>query len=245
MLLALATAIRRADTPLTANVKAFAKRILAFEVPAPRMPFRLLYWLHTLIVRAWEHATRVFYFQPLFRARAAHVGESLFLYQGIPYVAGDLHIRIGDHCKISGATTFVAGHVCERPELILGHHTNIGPGVVISASKRVQLGNHVRIGTGVRISDNHGHPLDAHRRRHEPVQANDVAPVVIGDDAWLGSGVIVLPGVTVGKGAVIGAGSVVTKDVPPHSVAVGNPARVKRRLDDGRLPPCTSQASSS
>jgi acetyltransferase-like isoleucine patch superfamily enzyme len=55
--------------------------------------------------------------------------------------------------------------------------------------------------------------------------------VVIEDDVWLGYNVIVLPGVTIGKGSVIGAGSVVSKDIPPYSIAIGNPARVIKKRE--------------
>lgn len=56
--------------------------------------------------------------------------------------------------------------------------------------------------------------------------------IKIEDDVWLGAGVIVLPQVTIGEGAVIGAGAVVTKDIPPHSVAVGNPAKVIKKVGE-------------
>lgn len=55
-------------------------------------------------------------------------------------------------------------------------------------------------------------------------------PVTIGDNVWIAAGAQVLPGVTIGEGSVIGAGSVVTRDVPPYSLAVGNPCRVIRQL---------------
>ena len=58
------------------------------------------------------------------------------------------------------------------------------------------------------------------------------APVRIGEDCWLGAGVIVLPGVTIGRGSVIGAGSVVTKDIPENVVAFGNPCRVVRPVGE-------------
>ena len=57
-------------------------------------------------------------------------------------------------------------------------------------------------------------------------------PVTIEDGGWIGGGAIILPGVTIGKGSVIGAGSIVTKDIPPHSVAVGNPCRVIRTIEE-------------
>ncbi|NED55599.1 sugar O-acetyltransferase, partial [Micromonospora aurantiaca] len=71
------------------------------------------------------------------------------------------------------------------------------------------------------------HPLDAEQRRAKLEAAQ---PIVIEDNVWLGGGAIVLPGVTIGTNSVIGAGAVVTKDVPPNVVAVGNPAKVIRHL---------------
>ncbi len=56
--------------------------------------------------------------------------------------------------------------------------------------------------------------------------------IVIGDDVWLGAGVIVLPQITIGEGSIIGAGAVVTKDIPPHCVAVGNPAKIIKKVGD-------------
>ena len=58
-------------------------------------------------------------------------------------------------------------------------------------------------------------------------------PIVIEDECWIGGGCVVLAGVTIGRGSVIGAGSVVTKDIPPYCVAVGNPCRVIREIESG------------
>jgi len=74
------------------------------------------------------------------------------------------------------------------------------------------------------------HPLDAKARRERWETAR---PIVIGDGAWLGGGVIVLPGVSIGADAVIGAGSVVTRDVPAGHLAFGNPCRTVRDLSEG------------
>ena len=71
------------------------------------------------------------------------------------------------------------------------------------------------------------HPLDAAQRSSGQESAS---PITVGDDVWLGGNVTVLPGVTIGNGAVIGAGSVVTRDIPAHVLAVGNPCRVVKEL---------------
>lgn len=64
----------------------------------------------------------------------------------------------------------------------------------------------------------------------DPYISSFVAPVVIEDEAWIAIGAIILPGVTIGRGSIVAAGSVVTKDVPPHTLAAGNPARVVKSL---------------
>ena len=74
-----------------------------------------------------------------------------------------------------------------------------------------------------------GHPIDPELRR-KVAQFN--VPVRIGSNVWIGAGAILLPGVTVGENSVIGAGSVVTHDIPPNVVAVGNPCRVLREISD-------------
>ena len=74
-----------------------------------------------------------------------------------------------------------------------------------------------------------GHPINPYLRTFG-AQYN--APVKIGNNVWLGAGVVVLPGITIGNNCVIGAGSVVTKDIPDNSIAFGNPCVVKRQLSD-------------
>jgi maltose O-acetyltransferase len=102
----------------------------------------------------------------------------------------------------------------------------------------VKIGNRVLISHGVNIHDNNSHSLSAARRaehfqqilfgRGHPSVLDDVpaAPIVIEDDVWVGFNSTILKGVTIGRGAVIGAATVVTKDVEPYAIVVGNPARV-------------------
>jgi maltose O-acetyltransferase len=121
-----------------------------------------------------------------------------------------------------------------RPPLQMdyGYQTTIGArcflnmGVVILDVGRVTIGDDVQIGPNVQILTP-THPLDADQRRSRLEAAE---PIAIGDNVWLGGGVIVCPGVTIGRDTVVGAGAVVTKDLPDSVLAVGNPARVIRSL---------------
>lgn len=98
--------------------------------------------------------------------------------------------------------------------------------VFVRNKGRLVLGDRVSIGPGVIIVLNSG--ANASRIRSKMTEKEPV--VEIGPDAWIGAGAIILPSVKVGEGAVIGAGSVVTKDVDPHVVVAGNPARMIKAL---------------
>jgi maltose O-acetyltransferase len=91
----------------------------------------------------------------------------------------------------------------------------------------ISIGDRVLLGPAVQLYAA-THPLDAETRRRGLEYA---LPISIGDDAWLGGGSIVLPGVTIGDRAVVGAGSVVTREVPAETVVAGNPARPVRSLE--------------
>ena len=93
--------------------------------------------------------------------------------------------------------------------------------VAITIGEDCQIGPNVQLLTPT-------HPIDPGPRRDKLEAAE---PITIGDNVWLGGGVIVCPGVTIGDNSVIGAGSVVTRDIPPNVVAVGNPARVIREIE--------------
>lgn len=90
----------------------------------------------------------------------------------------------------------------------------------------VTIGSNVFIAPNVQIYTA-SHPLDAELRK----SLENALPVSIGDDCWIGGNAVICPGITIGKGCVIGAGSVVTKDIPDNSLAVGNPAKVIKKLN--------------
>jgi acetyltransferase-like isoleucine patch superfamily enzyme len=108
-------------------------------------------------------------------------------------------IKFGNSITINRGCRFFASHYFREVEIRIGDHVAISPEVCFFAA---------------------GHD-------HESLELPDIAKsIVVGNHAWIGGRCIILPGVTVGEGAVVGAGSVVSKDIPPWTVAVGNPARV-------------------
>lgn len=127
------------------------------------------------------------------------------------------------------------GHGAEiRPPLRVdyGRQITVGPGSFINVGAvlldvaRIAIGADVQIGPNVQLLTP-THPLDPELRRAK-WEAGE--PITIGDNVWLGGGVIVCPGVTIGQNSVVGAGSVVTRDLPANVLAVGNPARVVREI---------------
>ncbi|GAA1918944.1 sugar O-acetyltransferase [Nocardioides hwasunensis] len=108
----------------------------------------------------------------------------------------------------------------------IGARTFVNWGVTLLDVARITIGDDVQIGPSVQLLTA-THPLDPEPRRAKWEAAE---PIVIGDNVWLGGGVIVCPGVSIGADTVVGAGSVVTRDLPGGVVAVGSPARVIREL---------------
>ncbi len=125
-------------------------------------------------------------------------------------------------CRTWGVHSVVAGSaVLEDPwNISVGNGTIINEGAYLNAYDTITIGNHVHISSFCIINTGTLDDKEGSERNHAG------STVVIEDGAWLASGVIVNPGVKIGAHAVIGAGSVVTKDIPAYSIAVGSPARV-------------------
>jgi len=106
--------------------------------------------------------------------------------------------------------------------VIIGDRTKIGLSNTIIGP--VTIGNDIRLAQNITLSGLNHNYEDVHLPIHE--QGVSIAPIVIEDETWIGANVVVVAGVTIGKHSIVGAGSIVTKNIPPYSVAVGNPARV-------------------
>lgn len=128
--------------------------------------------------------------------------------------------KAGKNVNVEQGADFDSGWLVE-----IGDHSSIGIRCKIPAD--LQIGNNVMMGPEVMIfGPNHKSDDITIPIQHQGYEAT--RPVTIADDVWIGARVIILSGVAVGKGAIIGAGAVVSKDVPPYAICVGNPARVVR-----------------
>ena len=157
--------------------------------------------------------------------RGTELGSRVQL-TGRPLVHPAGRIVIGDRCRLSAVMGGLELGAGPDGTLVIGENTFLNYGTSISAMERVSIGRDCNIGTYCMIMDNDFHRLEPERRYELP----ESGPITIGDGVWIGGHVIVLKGVTIGDHSVIAAGSIVTKDVPPRSVAVGAPAKVVREL---------------
>jgi acetyltransferase-like isoleucine patch superfamily enzyme len=134
-------------------------------------------------------------------------------------------IIIGTNVRLN-STIATLELVAGGGRLEIGDSSFINYGCSISATQLVRIGKDCSIGTHSTLIDNDFHCIEPDRRNITPPSK----PIILEDNVWLGSRVIVLRGVTIGEGSVVGAGSVVTRDIPPRSLAAGNPARVIRQI---------------
>lgn len=115
-------------------------------------------------------------------------------------------------------------------QIFVGARAFANFGLVALDVAPIRIGDDVQIGPNVQLLTP-THPVEPERRL---ARIEGGRPITIGDNVWLGGGVIVCPGVTIGENTVVGAGAVVVKDLPPNALAVGNPARAIRSLRAGR-----------
>ncbi|MFK7800600.1 MAG: acyltransferase [Anaerolineae bacterium] len=163
--------------------------------------------------------------QARFYLRNTQLGRKVRL-NGKPLIHDAGKIIIADRCRFIATMGGLELGTGPDGTLEIGENTFINYGTSIAAMQHVKIGRDCNIGTYCMIMDNDFHRLEPEHRNEQP----DSAPIVIGDNVWLGGRVIVLKGITIGDGSVVAAGSIVTKDIPPRSLAVGSPAKVVRQL---------------
>lgn len=167
-----------------------------------------------------------------------------FLYPQFEQIGNDCHIAKPWHLRLSGSGISMGNYVHVQPSktndisltswqwdeapssISIGDFCLLTPGVRISASKSITIGRGTMIASNAYITDSDWH--GTYNRTHESGQA---APVVLGENVWIGDSAIVCKGVTIGDNSIIGAGSVVTRDIPANVIAAGAPATVVKTLD--------------
>ncbi|MGB9329452.1 MAG: acyltransferase [Steroidobacteraceae bacterium] len=203
--------------------------VRTFRLPLPdflRPLLRLGFYAQQATLNAIRWLLAVFIYEPLFRGRCSSAGKRLRITR-MPYVVGPTSIRIGDDVNFFGKVDIASGYVCQNPKLILHDRVDLGHKILFVVNQLIEIESDVNVASGVSFMDTDAHPRDmAARIADLPPGEGEVQPVRICRGAWIGQNAAILKGVTVGEGAIIGINSVVVTDVPPHTVAMGNPARV-------------------
>ena len=209
------------------SVRAVRRALMNFSVPAPSVIVRPMLLLFVTARQVWFALYRVFICEPLFKAYCRSYGHNLHTGNFIHWVQGKGDIILGDNVLIDGKCNFAfAVRYSPNPTFRMGNNSGLGHGCILTIGKQISIGNDCRLAPFVTVFDSPGHPLDpVLRRSGAPANTEDVRPVSICDNVWIGSGAVIFPGVTIGENSVVSSGAYVMSDVPPNTVVAGNPAR--------------------
>ncbi|MEB3341989.1 acyltransferase [Okeania sp.] len=178
--------------------------------------------MYSLIFANWGSNIQIQHNVEFNRTYWIEIGSGVYIRSGANIAADGLNswIKIGNKSRLERGVDI---RVHDEGLIVIGDRTNIGPYTCLSG-RNIVIGNDCLIASHTGIYANNHIYSDPNRKIKE--QGRSYQGIVIEDDCWLGSGVRVVDGVRIGKGSVIGAGAVVTKDIPPYSIAVGVPAKV-------------------
>lgn len=222
--------VRQRSSPFYAFLYDNYKNLQHASIPIPKEITRLLYIERGIRHNFIHWFTNKFYYEPMLRSRCTSVGMNLRTDGDIPLISGNGRIIIGDNVKIGNRNAWILSpNLYECPELIIGDNTVINYQVGISVECKVEIGSNCVIAGESIIFDNNSHSVCYTNNRK--MTKDDVSPIRIDDYVWIGMRSMILKGVTIGKGAVVAAGSVVTKDVPPMTLAGGNPACIIKKIE--------------
>jgi acetyltransferase-like isoleucine patch superfamily enzyme len=229
MIGALLTRMRQRRSPVFLVIKRVVQAGRNFRLPLPdflRPVLRLGFYAQQATLTAIRWLLAVFIYEPLFRGRCSAAGKRLRIHR-MPFVVGPIAIHIGDDVKFYGKVDIASGYVCENPKLVIHDRVTLGHNTLFVVNKLVELEDDVNVGGGARFMDTDAHPRELTARIADlPPGEDEVKPVRICRGAWIGQNACILKGVTIGEGAIVSINSVVVADVPPHTVVMGNPARV-------------------
>lgn len=174
--------------------------------------------------RALNSILRIF----ILRLRSYNIDYSVHLQSNTLFFQTERKsITIGRGTYIGNGVRIKVGF---KGKIFIGKDALIDDYSILDSQSKISIGNGTLIAPQVYIIDyNHMYPLSKSRRHLLRQEGYESKPITIGKNVWIGTHVVILRGVTIGDDAVIGAGAIVTKNVPSHCVAVGNPARILKR----------------
>lgn len=161
--------------------------------------------------------------------RFAHCGSNVF-FESIGLILGEKYISIGNNTKFGNIVYLTAWNRIKNrsPQLEIGNNCRFGAMNHITCCNKIIIGDNLLTGKWVTITDNSHGNTDYESMLLPPLSREIISKgaIIIGENVWIGDKATILPGVVIGDSAVIAANSVVTKDIPPFSIAAGNPAKI-------------------
>lgn len=230
---------RTSGHPAAAAVRRSRDLGRGLTLPAPRVLVRPYLWLFLAARSSVFYLRRILVAEPLFKAYCTRVGRGVTTGIHVPWVQGSGELVVGDQVRISGKISIsYAASFTSRPRLEIGDHSDIAHETRFVVGREIRIGRHVQVAGNVTFRDSGGHPTDAGLRRQGAApDPDEVKPIVVHDHAWIGSGVLVMPGTEIGEGAIVSAQSVVSGKVAPYSIVAGNPARRIGMVEPPRAEP--------
>jgi len=164
------------------------------------------------------------------RIKHRNIGKSAYLAPGVQ-ILGLKNITIGENCTIGENSLFTVNNRDDVTiKLRIGDNTYIGRNSFLTVGKSIEIGQYCIVGNNCSFIGS-DHKFETPLQPYTLSGASNHKVIKLGANCWLGNGVTIVGHVTIGHGSIIGAGSIVTKNIPPFSIAVGNPAKVIKKFN--------------
>jgi acetyltransferase-like isoleucine patch superfamily enzyme len=198
-----------------------------FTLPAPRLVVVPMLYVFLALRAVVFFIRQHFIAEPLLKAYCTKHGRGVTAGIYVPWIMGHGELVLGDYVRLNGKVSIAfAASFTPNPRLYIGAHTDVGHNTSFTVGREIRIGAHVQIASDVSFRDSGGHPSDpALRKAGAPPDANDIKPVIVHDNVWIGTGAMILPGAEIGEGSIVAALSVVSGAIAPNTVVAGNPAR--------------------
>ena len=228
----------RSPHPIAAALRTARRKLRYFTLPAPRMIVVPMLWIYLGLRAIVFFIRRCFIAEPLLKAYCTKHGRGVTADIYVPWIMGRGELVLGDYVRFDGKVSIAfAASFVPRPRLSIGKYTDIGHETSFVVGRGITIGQHVQIASNVSFRDSGGHASDpAQRLAGAPPDEEDVKPIVVHDNVWIGNGALILPGTEIGEGSIVAARSIVSGVVAPKTVVAGNPARRVSTLEKSSKP---------